>query len=72
MDDIIKMLIQGKKASITFVIVISLFLGYQYAEFRLRLSRIEERLTDLEKPKTKVAHVATSNNHNQPNRIGTP
>lgn len=48
MEEILKLLAQGKKASITFVVALSLFLGYQYAEFKLRLKRIEERLTVLE------------------------
>lgn len=48
MEEILKLLAQGKKASITFVVVLSMFLGYQYAEFKLRLKRIEERLSVLE------------------------
>jgi hypothetical protein len=48
MDEILKMLVAGKKASLTFFICLSCFLGYQYAEFKWRLTRIEDRLLTLE------------------------
>lgn len=48
MDEILKMLVTGKKVSLTLYILAGIFLGIQYAEFKYRLSRIEDRLSAVE------------------------
>ena len=58
MDEILKMLVAGKKASLTFFILLSCFLGYQYAEFKWRLTRIEDRITALETDKSMKPKIA--------------
>jgi hypothetical protein len=58
MDEILKMLITGRKASLWFFIALSCFLGYQYAEFKWRLTRIEDRITAIETEKSMKPKIA--------------
>jgi len=48
MDKIIEQLAASKKHNMSFLVALGVFLGIQYTEFKGRLSRIEDRIAQLE------------------------
>lgn len=54
MEKVLEQLANGKRAHLTAFVVLGIFLGVQYADFKARLTRIEDRIQALENGK----HVA--------------
>jgi hypothetical protein len=61
LDEILRMLVSGKKVSLALYVIAGVFLGVQYADFRYKLNRIEDRLSAVE---NRIAALET-----QPKRV---
>jgi len=48
MEKVLEQLAASKKNNVVFLMILGCFLGVQYAEFKSRLTRIEDRIAVLE------------------------